>query len=408
MPAESWRRDGRRATERPPWAGAPPLSAAPGETMTPGAADRPGPVMDALEPRLDIVIDAVPEAVVVIGPGGAVEQLNREAERLFGCTGAEVLGLDFSVLVPPRASGLGAGGTASQAASARRTITFTARDGRQIVAELTVGSGSAGGRSVLIALLRDVSGQRYAEIQLREFGRQMAHVSRMNALGQMGSTLAHELNQPLTAAGAFAEASCRLLDRSDAASLAKARQAAASVAGQVARAGQIVRRLRESVTRGDTDRGLEDLREVIEEAAALALTGAREAGVMVRLSLGHQVIPVLIDRVQVQQVLLNLIRNAVEAVSAAAWKEVELTVDLPASHDVVVGVCDTGRGVPPHIAAELFSPFVSDKPEGMGIGLAISRTIINAHGGRIWAEPRAGGGTVFRFSLPLAGDVDEE
>jgi len=175
--------------------------------------------------------------------------------------------------------------------------------------------------------------------------------------------------------------------------------------GQSLRAGQIVRRLREFVAKGEADRQLERLPGLIEEASALALVGAHQKGVQVTFELAPDLPPVLVDRIQVQQVLLNLMRNAIEAMTEEEGPERRELVVSAAPHgtdEVELAVADTGPGLAPQVAARLFEPFVSTKPGGMGVGLSICRSIVEAHGGRLSAERNPGGGTIFRLTLPAA------
>jgi two-component system, LuxR family, sensor kinase FixL len=185
-------------------------------------------------------------------------------------------------------------------------------------------------------------------------------------------------------------------------------------AEQALRAGQIIRHLREFVTPGDSDRRLEDLPTLVEEAAGLALVVARERGIYVTFRFDPGLPPVVVGRIQVQQVMLNLVRNALEAMtgeeatSCAVLRPRELVIaaKLAAPELVMIEVADTGPGLAPNVAGRLFDSFVSTKPVGMGMGLSISRTIIEAHGGRLWAEPNPQGGAIFRFTLPAAPPLD--
>jgi two-component system sensor kinase FixL len=177
---------------------------------------------------------------------------------------------------------------------------------------------------------------------------------------------------------------------------------------QALRAGAIIRRLRDFVARGETEKHIESLKRMVEEAAALALVGVRELGVDVRFDYAAEVDRVLADRVQVQQVLVNLVRNAVDAMEDAERRE--LTISVGQLEDqALVTVSDTGPGIAPQIAENLFAPFMTTKRDGMGVGLSISRTIVEAHGGRLWVEETPGGGATFKFTLKtVEGDLDLE
>jgi two-component system sensor kinase FixL len=225
-------------------------------------------------------------------------------------------------------------------------------------------------------------------------------------MGEMASTLAHELNQPLSAIGNYLKGSQRLLESADDERSATMRNALDKAAEQAVRAGQIIRRLRDFVSRGETERRVERVSKLVEEASALALVGTRELGVDVRLRIRPDADLVVADRVQIQQVLLNLIRNAIDAMDASVRRELTIATK-PVENDMVeVSVSDTGPGIAPEIADQLFQPFVTTKRQGMGVGLSISRTIVDAHGGGIWAEANKGGGTVFRLTLPAVAEED--
>jgi len=174
---------------------------------------------------------------------------------------------------------------------------------------------------------------------------------------------------------------------------------------QTLRSGEIIRRLRTFVARGETTREPESVSKLIEEAIALALVGAKEQGVKVLINLDPDLPAVAVDRVQIQQVLLNLIRNAMEAMEDTSVRQLTVATSADARH-VLVTVRDTGTGVIPEIEAKLFQPFVTTKPEGMGIGLSVCRTIIEGHDGQLWMEQNPGGGSVFLFTLPVV-DPDQ-
>jgi two-component system sensor kinase FixL len=234
---------------------------------------------------------------------------------------------------------------------------------------------------------------------LQELQSELVHISRLTAMGEMASTLAHELNQPLSAIANYLKGSQRLLaDHSDERS-ATMRDALDKASEQAMRAGQIIRRLRDFVARGESERRVESITKLVEEASALALVGIKDLGVRVTMQFDPAIDFVLADKIQIQQVLLNLMRNAIDAMQDSPRRELVVSSAAVGNDMVAISVADTGCGIAPQIASQLFQPFTTTKRQGMGVGLSISRTIVEAHGGKIWASPNPGGGTVFRFTL---------
>jgi two-component system sensor kinase FixL len=229
---------------------------------------------------------------------------------------------------------------------------------------------------------------------------ELIHVSRMSAMGAMASTLAHELNQPLAAISNFISGTKRMAEKPEVPRevLVRALDGAESAA---LRAGEILRRLRELVSHGRVTVQVEHLPQLIEEACVLAFVDEHALGLEHRLALDADAEWVRVDRIQIQQVVINLVRNAVEAMAGQARREVVIAARLTGSM-VEVEVVDTGGGIAPEHLPDLFSEFMTTKSGGMGLGLPISRTIIEAHGGKIWAGNRDEGGAWFRFTLPRA------
>jgi len=244
---------------------------------------------------------------------------------------------------------------------------------------------------------------------LQELQSELVHISRLTAMGEMASTLAHELNQPLSAISNYLKGSKRMLDSATDEKSATLRDALDKAADQAMRAGQIIRRLRDFVQRGESERRVESITKLVEEASALALVGVKDRGIRVQFKFDPAVDLVLADRVQIQQVLLNLIRNAMDAMETSAARDLVVSVVPVGDTHVRVSVADTGIGIAPEVAEQLFQPFITTKRHGMGVGLSISRTIVEAHGGRIWVEANPGGGTIFNFTLVVVkeGDVDD-
>jgi two-component system sensor kinase FixL len=275
--------------------------------------------------------------------------------------------------------------------------------------ELAVGE-TRGPTPSFTGFIRDLTERQETETRLQELQNELVHVSRLTAMGEMASTLAHELNQPLSAIANLLTGSRRLMDRGRESDHAKDREAIDRAAAQALRAGEVIHRMRDFARRGASEREAESLSKLIEEASALALIGEKERQVDVRLKLDPKADDVFADRVQIQQVLLNLIRNGIDAMQAQEPRKRALLIRTGLTEEgwSEVSVADTGPGIAPEVLERLFQPFMTTKPQGMGVGLSISRSIIEAHGGRIWAEANPGGGALFRFTLPPAESLAGE
>jgi two-component system sensor kinase FixL len=358
------------------------------------------------EAHLQSVLDTVPDAMVVIDTRGVMQSFSATAEKLFGYTAQEAIGRNVSLLMPQPYSGQHDAFLARYMATGEkriigvgRLVVGQRRDGSTFPMELAVGEMRSGERRFFTGFVRDLTERQQTQQRLQDLQAELIFMSRFTALGEMASTLAHELNQPLTAATSYLNGARRLLDGGKPEDIPMARGAIESAAEQALRAGQIIKRLREFVARGESDRQVENLRKLIEEASALALVGIKEMGVNVDFTFDPQAIFVLADRIQIQQVILNLMRNAIEAMQEVARRELRIATHLVDDDMVELSVTDTGPGIAPEIAARLFQPFVTTKRQGMGVGLSISRTIVEAHGGRLWVEANHEGGTIFRLTL---------
>jgi two-component system sensor kinase FixL len=289
------------------------------------------------------------------------------------------------------------------------------RDGqyRDLQAVLRYDYDAAGRVSRIVGVYMDITevvrdrmevaarGARLLELQT-----ELAHTSRLSAMGELAAGLAHELNQPLAAVGNSVGAIEQMLRDDDSpiedTLRSRLRRASRHAETQIVRAGEIVRRLREFIARKEANTRVEDLTTLVDDALALALPHRAANAIEVDKSIGPAAASVLADRVQVQQVLVNLIRNAAEAMLGLKRPR-RLRIVAEASDGMaLVRVIDNGAGVAEDDLNALFSPFVSTKTEGMGVGLFVSRRIIEGHGGKLWFEPVEGGGAEFRFTLPLA------
>lgn len=359
------------------------------------------------ENHLRSILETVPDAMIVIDSRGIMQLFSSAAERLFGYSRQEAIGRNVSILMPepdqsrhdgylvrylktndPHIIGIG------------RIVTGKRRDGTTFPMHLSVGQTQRAGEPYFTGFVRDLTEHQQTQARLQELQSELVHVSRLTAMGEMASALAHELNQPLAAISNYMKGSRRLLAGSSDPNTPKVENALDRAAEQALRAGQIIRRLRDFVSRGESEKRVESLSKLIEEAGALGLAGAREQNVQLRFSLDPDADLVLADRVQIQQVLVNLFRNALEAMAQSPRRELIVSNTRVADDMIEVEVSDTGSGFRDDVIPNLFQTFFTTKDTGMGVGLSISRSIIEAHGGRMWAESNATGGATFRFTLP--------
>ncbi|MGL3111117.1 sensor protein FixL [Bradyrhizobium sp. BR 1432] len=363
------------------------------------------------ENHLRSILETVPDAMIVIDSRGIMQLFSSAAERLFGYSRQEAIGRNVSILMPepdqsrhdsyivrylktndPHIIGIG------------RIVTGKRRDGTTFPMHLSVGQTQRGGELYFTGFVRDLTEHQQTQARLQQLQSELVHVSRLTAMGEMASALAHELNQPLAAISNYMKGSRRLLAGSVDPNTTKIESALDRASEQALRAGQIIRRLRDFVSRGESEKRIESLSKLIEEAGALGLAGAREQNVQLRFNLDPKADLVLADRVQVQQVLVNLFRNALEAMAQSPRREL-VVANKPVADDMIeVEVSDTGSGFQDDVIPNLFQTFFTTKETGMGVGLSISRSIIEAHGGRMWAESNASGGATFRFTLPAADE----
>jgi two-component system sensor kinase FixL len=374
-------------------------------TLWPGQ-NPPFPDGEAL---LRALLETSPDGLITIDEEGIVQSFNPAAERMFGYNAAEVIGRNVSCLMPSPYREEHDGYLARFLRTGERRIIGIGRevlgqrkDGTIFPHELTVGEVKAGGRRLFAGFLKDVSARQQSEQRLQELQAELVHVARLSAMGEMASAIAHELNQPLTAIINYAQTARAVVKRrpgEDAGGLASLLK---KTVEQADRAGQIIRRLRQFIAKGETDRALEDINTVVEEASALALVGTRGKGIAVRRVLGEGLPPVLLDKIQIHQVITNLIRNSVDALDGVKQREIVISTRRAGQDSIEITIADSGPGLAPEVADRLFQPFVTTKPAGLGIGLSICRSIVDAHGGRLFASDNPGGGVVFHVHLPTA------
>jgi two-component system sensor kinase FixL len=364
--------------------------------------------LEADEARLRAIAETCPDGIVTIDIEGTVGSFSAAAARMFGYGAAEVVGRNVDMLMPEPYRRQHDGYLARYRDTGERRIIGIGRlvsgrrkDGSTFPLELSVGEANADGRRVFVGFLRDVSVRQETLRRVQELQVELERTSRLTAAEGLSSAIAHELTQPLTASVTYLQACRQLIAQAgDGPVPARALGMLEKAAGQNLRAGEIVRRMRELVMHGEADRKPEDINRIVEEAVSLVVIGVESDRVHLTFELAEALQPVFVDRVQIQQVVVNLARNAIESMADSATRQLTIRTHRVVPEGVAVSIRDTGPGLDEAVRARLFQPFASTKATGLGLGLAISRSIIENHGGRLSADSNPDGGTVFSFTLP--------
>lgn len=349
------------------------------------------------EARLQTVVSTAPDAILTFGDSGAITSANPAAARLFGPQLRAESGITIQQLLPGPS-------LAEIKQAAGREMTARRLEGTSFVADVAAGEARSDGRSVYVAAIRDASPRKQAEAWLKEHEAELAHAARLTATGEMAGALAHELNQPLTALIGFARACQAVLESTDASQgAATARDLIDQAVHQALRMGDIIRSTREFLRQGDTQLVQDRLPRLFAAVVDLLRERAARHHIQMVVRADRSLPAVLVDPIQIEQVIVNLVRNSMDAIIEArsSVREVALeALEVPEEPGFVqVRVRDTGPGFASEMAERLFTPFATTRKSGMGLGLSISRSIIEAHGGRIWVEPADGGAEV-RFTVP--------
>ena len=359
------------------------------------------------EAHLRSILETVPDAMIVSDEKGIIRSFSATAEHVFGYRPEEVIGTNVKFLMPLPYREQHDGFISRYRSSGERRIIGSGRlamaqrkDGTTFPMEVQVGEMEWEGERYFTAFIRDLTERQDTEMRMQELQTELAYMSRLTAMGEMGSTLAHEINQPLTAIASYLKGCGLILDRMEGDQVAMLRLAVDEAAEEALRAGEVIRQLREFVARGESEHRVEDLQRLVEEASALGLVGAKEKGIKVDFDFPSESPQVIVNRVQIQQVLINLLRNAVEAMHDIQNRFLSIHARVVQDGTMVqVSVKDTGSGIAPAVLGKLFTPFTTTKKGGMGVGLSICRTIVESHGGKIWADSVPGDGTTFHFTL---------
>lgn len=382
-----------------------------------GAASVPGDelerareLLDDREARLNAILDTAVDGIITIDARGIIESVNAATERIFGYSKAELIGNNVAMLMPTpyreqhdeyitrylstgEAHIIGIG----------REVEGQRKNGGRFPLELAISEVCVGRSRLFTGIVRDVSARRRAEDEARRRNAELAHAARLSTIGELTSGIAHEVNQPLTAMVNFAEACLRMV-RSGDADAGRLEDALGQIAAQGQRAAHIIRHLRRLARKGESERIAVDLSVLVREVLDLARNELRANDIELVLALDERLAAVHCDRMQIEQVILNLVRNAMDVLEEAPAQQRELTLRTQSDPrgGIEITVEDTGKGFEGHLSERLFETFFTTKVDGLGMGLSISRSIIEAHGGRLWASPRPGGGAIFHVSLPGA------
>lgn len=358
-------------------------------------------------------IDASPISIITINERGKILSFSKTAEETFGYSEGEILGKNIELLAPARdvndhdtyMKRYLETGQKRIVGKARRVLAQR-KDGSEFPTMLHVSEFNDGER-IFVGFIEDLSEREEIEQRLDETSFQLRHADRLGSMGEIAASIAHELNQPLTAAASLIGAVSLILKKNDLAESKASLPLLDDAVGEIRRASELIQHMRDYVRKRKTAKSLHDLNKIVEDAGALAIIGADADGIEVKWDMDPNAGELLIDRIQIQQVITNLIRNAIDAMKGAPQRL--LTISSKRLNKIVeISICDTGPGLNDNVEASLFDPFVSSKTDGMGLGLSISKTIIDAHQGEIVAENQDSGGCIFTVKLPAGANNDEQ
>jgi len=354
------------------------------------------------------IIETSPDGLITIDDEGCILSFNPAAEMMFGYAAAEVIGRNIKCLMPSPYHDEHDGYMQRYLTTGEKRIIGIGRqvfakkkDGSVFPFDLAVGEVQLADRRMFAGFIRDASARHAAEQNVHELRRDLLHVSRLSEMGEMASALAHELNQPLTAIINYLEASSRMMERGGEADHGRTNDLIQKASAQAARAGQIIQQLRKFVAKGETERTFEPINPVVREAVELAMIGTSQHGIVATFDMADSLPGMMIDRVQIQQVITNLVRNAVDALADVEQRSLTVRTTPSGNAAVQIDIIDTGGGLAEEVVERLFQPFVTTKSGGIGIGLSICKSIVDAHDGRIWATVNPEGGTAFHVCLPV-------
>jgi len=358
--------------------------------------------------EFEALMNAAVDAVIVIDGRGIIEQFNKAAEIMFGYDTVEIVGQNISLLMPQHDRAHHDGSIhryldtrVAKIIGIGREVEAVRRDGSVFPVDIAVGEVKQENIVRFVGFVRDITEKKHVEEQVLQQRDEMMRVSRLTTMGEMAAALAHELNQPLSAIVNYAAVSSRLLD-AGLEQLDEVKSALQNIDTQAHRASKVIRRIRNFVTsEGDIQQST-SLNTLVEEIRPLAELDAKSNSIALVIEVAENLPDIVVDGLQIQQVILNLLRNGVDAMGDVAPEDRQLKLSgyLESPNEIRVDVVDRGHGVPQEVRKELFDAFFTTKPTGMGMGLAISRTIIRTHGGKLFFVNNTDAGATFSFTLP--------
>lgn len=358
---------------------------------------------------LQSILMTVPDAMTVVDDTGKIVMFSKTAETMFGYTESEILGQSVSILMPDDydtadANKLKQFLDANVEQIIGKSIQHKARkkDGTIFPVQASFGATHAAGQRLFTSFYVDLTDKEKTEAELQTVQLELQHASRVHDVGTLATSLAHELNQPLSAITNYLSAATDMLDDMTSENTALLAEAIQESISESLRAGNIVRRLREFISKGEVRMQALSMADLVNDSKTLGLIDARVKGVEYDFDIRPDTNHVLADKVQIQQVMINLIRNAIEAMEDSPVKKLTVSARTAPGNRVEFIVQDNGPGISPEVRERLFDPFATTKGDGMGLGLPICKTIIEAHGGVLAVDDAPDGGAIFRFSLPKA------
>ena len=358
--------------------------------------------------QIKALVDTSLDAIISTDHLGIIKEVNATTIDVFGYSPSELIDQNVKILMPVdyaeahdahlhqyHQTGI------RHVIGSTREISGRHKDGSVFPAILAVGEVNVGGQKIFTGFIRDISAVHEAEARNRELHDELSHAMRLSEIGEMVATITHELNQPLSAISNYMHACEKLLENDVPDGAARARELLSLVIAQAKRADGIITNIREFLSRGESQRQMEDLNEIVSSAAKLAFFGKEEEETSLQILFAKDLPKVYVDRVQVQQVAVNLVRNALEAMKTSEKRQLTVETRLSSDEMVEINIADTGPGIPPEILERLFQPFVTTREKGMGLGLSICKSIVEFHSGTLDIVSNSDDGTTFRVRLPL-------